>query len=31
MRISEKVSEFLYAIGTLVILTGIFLLILSGW
>jgi hypothetical protein len=31
MRISEKVSEFLYAVGALVILTGIFLLILSGW
>ena len=31
MRISEKVSEFLYGVGSLVILTGIFLLILSGW
>ena len=31
MRISEKMSEFLYGVGSLVILTGIFLLILSGW
>jgi len=31
MKISEKVSEFLYAAGALVILIGIFLLILSGW
>jgi hypothetical protein len=31
MRISEKMSEFLYAVGTFVILTGIFLLILIGW
>jgi len=30
MRISEKMSEFLYGVGSLVILTGIFLLILSG-
>ena len=31
MKINEDVSEFLYAVGTLVILTGIFLLILIGW
>lgn len=31
MRISEKVSEFFYAVGSLVILTAIFLMILSGW
>ena len=31
MKISEKMSEFLYGVGSLVILTGIFLLILSGW
>jgi len=31
MKISEKISEFLYGVGSLVILTGIFLLILSGW
>lgn len=31
MKISEKVSEFLYGVGALVILLGIFLLILSGW
>lgn len=30
MRISEKMSEFLYGVGSLVILTGIFLIILSG-
>jgi len=31
MKISEKMSEFFYAIGTLVICTLMFLLILSGW
>ena len=31
MKISEKISEFFYAIGTLVICILMFLLILSGW
>ena len=31
MKINENLSEFFYAIGTLVICTLMFLLILNGW
>lgn len=31
MKISENVSEFLYAVGTIIIFVGTFILILTGW
>ena len=31
MKINENLSEFFYAVGTIVICASMFLLILSGW
>ena len=31
MKISEKVSEFFYAVGTIIIFVALVFLILNGW